>query len=155
MLRVAYTNEGWNLLNEAPPKRNGQEAQPPTTASVPPEFAPSQQGLRDLRDPQHEGSDALREMQHRAKLFDTQNGIPHSPHSERLAASMLVFAVENGFRYQNVSLEKNQDTGQEAHTVNREQAFAKQQALSQQQSQHPQPDGPSGPSGPTMGPQTM
>jgi hypothetical protein len=112
MLRVAYTNEGWNLLNEAPPKRSGQEAQPPTTASVPPEFAPSQQGLRDLRDPQHEGNDALREMQHRAKLFETQNGIPHSPHSERLAASMLVSAVENGFRYQNVSIEKNQDTGQ-------------------------------------------
>jgi predicted ABC-type ATPase len=99
-------------LEEASPKRatNGNGAEP--TASVPLNFAPSQQGLRDLRDPQHEGNDALREMQHRAKLFETQNGIPHGPHSDLLGASMLAFAVENGFRYQNVSLEKNQDTGQ-------------------------------------------
>jgi predicted ABC-type ATPase len=99
-------------LEEASPKRatNGNGAEP--TASVPLNFAPSQQGLRDLRDPQHEGNDALREMQHCAKLFETQNGIPHGRHSDLLGASMLAFAVENGFRYQNVSLEKNQDTGQ-------------------------------------------
>ena len=99
-------------LEEAPPKRvmTGNGAEP--TASVPPNFALFLQGLRDLRDPQHEGNDALREMQHRAKLFETQQGIPHGPHSDQLGASMLAFAVENGFRYQNVSLEKNQDTGQ-------------------------------------------
>lgn len=105
------SNQDQELLDEAPPKRHGQET-PPTTASVPPNFAPSQQALRDLRDPQHEGYDALCEMQHRAKLFETQNSIPHGPHSNQLGASMLAFAVENRFRYNNVYLEKNQDTGQ-------------------------------------------
>lgn len=100
------------LLEEALPKRpvNGRNAEP--TASVSPDFAPSQRGLRDIRDPQHEGNDAYREMQHRAKLFEIQNGIPHGPHSNQLGASMLGFAVENVFRYSDVSLEKNQDTGQ-------------------------------------------
>lgn len=99
------------LLKEAPPKRNGQEG-PPTTASVPPDFAPSQQGLREIRDPQHEGHEAYREMQHRVKAFEVQQGIPHGPHSDRLAASMLAFSVEKGLHYSEVSLEKNQDTGQ-------------------------------------------
>ena len=100
------------LLNEASPKRttNGNGAEP--TASVPANFAPSQQGLRDLRGPEHEGYDALQEMQYRARLFETQQGIPHGPHTDRLGASMFAFAVENRFHYQNVSLEKNQDTGQ-------------------------------------------
>jgi hypothetical protein len=101
-------------LEEASPKRttNGTDAEPTVPAPVPPDFAPSQQGLRDLRNPNHEGHDAYREMQHRAQLFETQNGIPHGPHTERLGASMLAFAVENRLHYSQVSLEKNQDTGQ-------------------------------------------
>jgi hypothetical protein len=99
------------LLKEAPPKRNGQEG-PTTTASVPPDFAPSQRGPRDIRDPQHEGNEAHREMQHKVKAFEAQQGIAHGPHSDRMAASMLVFSVEKGLHYSEVSLEKNQDTGQ-------------------------------------------
>lgn len=111
-------SENQEPLNEAPPKRNGQDAQPPTTASVPPEFAPSQQGPRDIRDPQHEGNEAYREMQHKVKAFEAQQGIAYGPHSDRMAASMLAFSVEKGLHYSEVSLEKNQDTGQVqlAHT---------------------------------------
>lgn len=105
-------SENQELLNEAPTKRNGQDGQPTTTASVPPEFAPSQQGPRDIRDPQHEGNEAYREMQHKVKAFEAQQGIAHGPHSDRMAASMLAFSVEKGLHYSEVSLEKNQDTGQ-------------------------------------------
>ena len=51
-------------------------------------------------------------MQHRARLFETQQHIPHGPHTERLGAEMLAFAVENKFQYSNVRLVKDQDTGQ-------------------------------------------
>ena len=102
------------LLEEASPKRttNGAGGDPTASTPVPPDFAPSQQGLRDIRDPQHEGHLAYREMAHRAALFETQNGIPHGPHTERLGTSMLAFAVDNKIPYQELSLEKNQDTGQ-------------------------------------------
>ncbi len=99
------------VLDTAPAKRtNG--ADPTPTATVPPDFAPSQQGPRDIRDPQHEGNEAYREMQHKVKAFETQQGIAHGPHSDRMAASMLAFSVERGLHYSEVSLEKNQDTGQ-------------------------------------------
>jgi hypothetical protein len=111
-------SENEEPLNETPPKRNGQDGQPSTTASVPPEFAPSQQGPRDIRDPQHEGNEAYQEMQHKVKAFEAQQGIAYGPHSDRMAASMLAFSVEKGLHYSEVSLEKNQDTGQVqlAHT---------------------------------------
>jgi predicted ABC-type ATPase len=101
-------------LEAASPKRaiHGAATDPTVSTSVPPDFAPSQQGLRDLRDPRHEGHEAFREMRHRAGGFETQNGIPHGLHTERLGASLLAFAVEKEFRYQNVFLEKHQDTGQ-------------------------------------------
>ncbi len=89
-------------------QRARTDAPPPTATDC----APNQQSLRDLRDPQHEGNDALREMQHRAKMFETQQQIPHGPHTERLAASMLVFAVKNKLQYSDVRLAKNQDTGE-------------------------------------------
>ena len=84
----------------------------PAVSPLPPDFAPSQQCLRDLRDPQHEGHHALGEMQHRAAVFETQQHIPHGPHTQRLGASLLVFAVENKLQYSDVRLEKDQDTGQ-------------------------------------------
>ncbi len=93
-------------------RESAQRARTDAPAPLPPDFAPSQQGPRDLRDPQHEGNDALREMQHRAKVFETQQHIPHGPHTERLGASMLQFAVENGLHYSDVRLAKHQDTGQ-------------------------------------------
>ena len=89
-----------------------QRARTDAPAQAPPDFAPSQQGLRDLRDPQHEGHHALDEMQYRARLFETQQHIQHGSHTERLAASMLAFAVENKFQYSDVRLVKDQDTGQ-------------------------------------------
>jgi hypothetical protein len=58
----------------------------------------------------HEGKDALHEVQWRATLFETQNKIPHGPHTERLGASMLAFAVDNDLRYSDLRLGKNQDT---------------------------------------------
>lgn len=83
-----------------------------TAPALPPEFAPSlQSGVRDIREPQHEGHDAYREMQHKVGVFETQQRIEHGPHSDRLAASMLQFAVENRFHYSNVCLDKNQDNG--------------------------------------------
>jgi hypothetical protein len=93
-------------------RESAQRARMDATAPLPPDFAPSQQSLRDLRDPQHEGHDPLREMQHRAKAFETQHNIPQGPHTERLGASMLQFAVENGLHYSDVRLAKHQDTGQ-------------------------------------------
>ncbi len=100
------------LQDDARERESAQRARTDAPAPLPPDFAPSQQGLRDLRDPQHEGHHALREMQHRASLFETQQHIPHGPHTERLGASMLAFAVENGLHYSNVRLTKDQDTGQ-------------------------------------------
>ncbi len=93
-------------------RESAQRMRTDAPAPLPPDFAPSQQGPRDLRDPQHEGNDALREMQHRAKAFEAQQHIPHGPHTDRLAASMLQFAVENDFRYGDVRVAKHQDTGQ-------------------------------------------
>ena len=99
--------------DEASPQDRRDRAQTvPAASPLPADFAPSQQGLRDLRDPQHEGHHALSEMQHRARLFETQQHIPHGPHTERLGAEMLAFAVENKFQYSNVRLVKDQDTGQ-------------------------------------------
>jgi hypothetical protein len=92
--------------------RQQTQAQQAAASTLPPDFAPSRQGLRDIRDPSHEGHDALREMQWRAALFETQNNIPQGPHTERLGASMLAFAVDNRMHYQDVRLERNQDTGQ-------------------------------------------
>ncbi len=83
-----------------------------TTAPVPPDFAPSRQAARDIRDPLHECNDALCEMQYRAKLFETQNNIPHGPHTERLGASSLQFALDNGVHYSDLRLGKNQETGE-------------------------------------------
>ena len=104
---------------EAPPSQDearareaAQRARMDVPAPLPANFAPSQQGLRDLRDPQHEGQHALREMQYRAALFETQQHIPHGPHTERLGASMLAFAVDNKLHYSDVRLVKDQDTGQ-------------------------------------------
>ncbi len=105
-------DQGQEPLDEAPQKRSTQETQTPTTASVPPDFAPSQQGARDIRDPQHEGNEAYREMQHKVNAFEAQQGIAHGPHSDRMAAAMLAFSVEKGLHYSEVSLEKNQDSGQ-------------------------------------------
>ncbi len=99
--------------DEASPQGRREPTQTaPAVSPLPPDFAPSQQGLRDLRDSQHEGQNALREMQYRAALFETQQNIPHGPHTERLGASMLAFAVENKFQYSDVRLIKDQDTGQ-------------------------------------------
>ncbi len=98
--------------NDAREREVAQRARTDAPAPLPPDFAPSQQGLRDLRDPQHEGQHALHEMQHRAKVFETQQHIPHGPHTERLGAEMLAFAVENKFHYSNVRLAKDQDTGE-------------------------------------------
>lgn len=105
-------NEDRDLLDQTPPKQPASKQEGQSIPVVPPDFAPSQQGSRDLRDPQHEGHYALREMQQRARVFETQNGIAHGPHSDRLGASMLAFAVENGLRYDAVSLEKSRGTGQ-------------------------------------------
>ena len=99
--------------DEVSPQDRRERAQAaPAASSLPADFAPSQQGPRDLRDPQHEGQHALREMQHRAALFETQQHIPHGPHTERLGAQMLAFAVENKLQYSDVRLVKDQDTGQ-------------------------------------------
>ena len=98
--------------DDAREREAAQRARTDAPAPVPPDFAPSQQGLRDLRDPQHEGQHALREMQYRAALFETQQHIPHGPHTQRLGASMLAFAVENKLQYSDVRLVKNHDTGQ-------------------------------------------
>ena len=98
--------------DEAPQDRREPAQVAPAASPLPPDFAPSQQGLRDLRDPQHEGHHALGEMQYRARLFENQQHIPHGAHTERLGAEMLAFAVENRFHYSNVRLAKDQDTGQ-------------------------------------------
>ncbi len=98
---------------DASPQDRRERAQAvPEPSQLPPDFAPSQQGLRDLRDPQHEGNHALGEMQYRARLFGTQQHIPHGPHTERLGAEMLAFAVDNKLHYSDVRLVKDQDTGQ-------------------------------------------
>ena len=86
-------------------------AEPPATA-MPPDFAPSLSRGRDLRDPQHEGNEAYREMQNKVGLYETQRKIEHGPHSDQMAASMLQFAVDNKLRYSDLYLEKNQDAGQ-------------------------------------------
>ena len=99
--------------DEALPQDRRERSQAaPAVSPLPADFAPSQQGLRDLRDPQHEGQHALREMQYRAALFETHQHIPHGPHTERLGAETLAFAVENKFHYSEVRLVKDQDTGQ-------------------------------------------
>jgi hypothetical protein len=85
-------------------------AQP--TASLPPDFAPSRLAARDIRDPQHEGNDALREMQWRAAVFETQHGIPNGEHTKCLGASSLQFALDNELRYSDLRLGKNQETGE-------------------------------------------
>ena len=51
-------------------------------------------------------------MQHKVTVFEAQQHMPHGPHSNQLAASMLQFAVENDIHDSRLSLEKNQDTGQ-------------------------------------------
>jgi hypothetical protein len=84
-------------------------AQP--TASLPPDFAPSRLAARDIRDPQHEGNDALREMQWRAAVFETQHGIPNGEHTKCLGASSLQFALDNDLRYSDLRLGKDQETG--------------------------------------------
>jgi hypothetical protein len=82
-----------------------------TTASIPPDFAPSRLAARDIRDPQHEGNDALREMQWRAAVFETQHGIPNGEHTKCLGASSLQFALDNDLRYSDLRLGKDQETG--------------------------------------------
>ena len=89
-----------------------QRARTDAPSPLPADFAPSQQGLRDLRNPQHEGHHALCEMQYQARLFENQQQIPHGAHTQCLGASMLAFAVENQFHYSHVRLSKDQDTGQ-------------------------------------------
>ena len=81
-------------------------------SSLPPDFAPSMPRGRDLRDPQHEGHEAYREMQNKVGVFETQRNIGQGPHSDQMAASMLQFAVDNKLRYSDLYLEKNQETGQ-------------------------------------------
>ncbi len=98
---------------DQPPQDRREPAQAaPAASPLPPDFAPSQQGPRDLRGPQHEGHHALGEMQYRARLFENQQHIPHGAHTERLGAEMLAFAVENKLQYSDVRLVKDQDTGQ-------------------------------------------
>ena len=83
-----------------------------TKAPLQPDFAPSLQQGRDLRDPQHEGDHAYCELQHKVAVFEARQHIPHGPHSNQLAASTLQFAVENNIHYSKLLFEKNQDTGQ-------------------------------------------
>lgn len=88
------------------------------TASLPPDFAPSLPRGRDLRDPEHPGHEAFKEMCHRVKADEARHGLPSGAHSECRAAATLHMAVENGIRYQDVYFKRDAQTG-EAVMLNR------------------------------------
>ncbi len=98
--------------------RQAREIDPPqakrsedVTRALPPGFAPAQSQSPDLREPSHPGHAAFNEMSHRARVFESQNGIPHGDHTDRFAAAALQVAVENKVPYQSVFFERDPATG--------------------------------------------
>ena len=114
-LRFTMTPAEARELLAAPDHTRSQSTAPTIPSmlsSLPPDFAPSLPRGRDLRDPQHEGYEAYREMQNKVGVFEAQRNIGQGPHSDQMAASMLQFAVDNKLSYSDLYLEKNQETGQ-------------------------------------------
>ena len=73
--------------------------------------APPLSQARDLRDPSHPGHAAFNEMVHRVRVFESQQGIPSGPHTEKLGAAVLQVAVENKVGYQDVFFERDAASG--------------------------------------------
>lgn len=91
-----------------------RQTPPPTTpaaAALPTGFAPSRTHSPDLRDPEHPGYRAFRKLRHRVAVQETHQGIPQGDHTERVAAALLQFAVENKIHYRSVFFEKDPQTG--------------------------------------------
>ncbi len=91
------------------PGQTPQRATP--AAALPPDFAPSLTRGPDLREPENPGHAAFRELRHRVAMHETRQGIPNGDHTERVAAALLQFAVENKVHYQSVYFEKDPQTG--------------------------------------------
>lgn len=100
-----------------------EDAPPP---ALPPDFAPSRQQAPDVRNPEHPGHDAFRELRHKVSLYEARQGIPHGEHTERVAAALLQTAVENGIPPHKAQLAKDPATGQ-THLLDRRDPFQSEQ----------------------------
>lgn len=82
--------------------------------TMPPDFAPSRQQAPDVRNPEHPGHEAFRELRHKVSLYESRQGIPHGEHTDRVAAALLQTAVESGIPPHKAQLAKDPATG---HTL--------------------------------------
>jgi len=80
-------------------------------APLPAGFAPSLENGRDLRDPEHVGHHAYREVHYRVEMFEALNRLPHGEHTDRLAAATLQLATEKNIAYNRIFFEKDPQTG--------------------------------------------
>jgi hypothetical protein len=94
--------------------------------SLPSDFAPGRQQAPDVRNPEHPGHDAFRELRHKVSLYEARQGIPHGEHTDRVAAALLRVAVENGIPPHKAQLAKDPVTGQ-THLLDRRDPFQSEQ----------------------------
>ncbi len=70
-------------------------------------FAPALKPSTDLRDPNHPGHDAFARTLSEVHRAETTRGIAHGPHSERVAAALMLEAVRNGQGITNVEISRD------------------------------------------------
>jgi hypothetical protein len=112
-----------------------QEAREPqrTAQALPPDFAPALVLPADLRDDRHPGHDEFTGVLHKVHSMEAGRGIPPGPHSEQVAAALLVAAERNGQRVTHVEMRADG----RVYAVERDNAFepAREVAIDPRQAQ--------------------
>lgn len=87
-----------------PPAPGPSREPPPNSPALPADFAPAMKPSADLRDRNHPGHDAFARTLSEVHNAETTRGIPNGPHSERVAAALMLEAVRNGHGITNVEI---------------------------------------------------
>jgi hypothetical protein len=111
-VRIATTTTPEDIAQALADMRARGRSENATSPASPPDFAPSRQQAPDVRNPEHPGHEAFRELRHKVSLYESRQGIPHGEHTDRVAAALLHAAVENGIPPHKAHLAKDPATGQ-------------------------------------------
>jgi hypothetical protein len=125
-VRIAATTTPEDIARALIDVRARGRSEDTRSPALPPDFAPSRQQAPDVRNPEHPGHEAFRELRHKVSLYESRQGIPHGEHTDRVAAALLQTAVESGIPPHKAHLAKDPATGQ-THLLDRRDPFQSEQ----------------------------